>query len=64
MKQAQIFASVKYTPGPGLNSVILVVVSEVHIGTNPNSAVIEVPTKWRPGTVWHHRSGAHGNKPI
>ena len=59
--QAQIFEPVKYTPGPGLNSVILVVVSEVHVGTNLNSAVTEVPTKRRRGgTVWHHRGGAHG----
>ena len=40
---------------------ILVVVSEVHVGTNLNSAVTEVPTKQRRrGTVWHHRGGANG----
>ena len=64
MKQAlgpDFCTAVKYTPGPGLNSVILVVVSEVHVGTNLNSAVTEVPTKRRRrGTVWHHRGGAHG----
>ena len=56
--------AVKCTPGPGLNSVILVVVSEVHVGTKLNSAVTEVPTKRRHGTVWHHGIGAHGNKLI
>ena len=33
----------------------------MHVGTNLNSAVTEVPTKRRRrGTVWHHRGGAHG----